>query len=410
MNYIDKYLKYKAKYLNLLNKIIVGGMAERAIQTGEINSFLFTYYDVNNWDDLLIKVRNDNNITNDNKINLLGNELGDIEHLLNDENNIDEPNKILGKEILLKIKNELEKHYNVPSLTIELILLNAKILKSNSYYNVIHEKASKYIFDDINVKRGEINEDEITEKQSIKLSIIDNDNSTGYNTKNFNAYDPKFIDILKNIFTLNDKKPSNSIIINHILKYVPVDIVKNNTIWEIKSLDDFNKNYNSIKTTKLKGYTNNNISIAGILINGKMSFNFEFTVDGKKVKNIIFELIGKKQIRIVRGKLIYEPNDINIKIPILKENPNGYDYYWYMSNSTGDRYYSPLTDQSEINNFINELKDLGIDITKIINEEELNIQLYNKKISQKKIIELLNKSNYEYLSTIMNSKKQKKMI
>jgi hypothetical protein len=270
-------------------------------------------------------------------------------------------------------------------------LLNAKILKSNSYYNVIHEKASKYIFDDINVKRGEINEDEITEKQSIKLSIIDNDNSTGYNTKNFNAYDPKFIDILKNIFTLNDKKPSNSIIINHILKYVPVDIVKNNTIWEIKSLDDFNKNYNSIKTTKLKGYTNNNISIAGILINGKMSFNFEFTVDGKKVKNIIFELIGKKQIRIVRGKLIYEPNDINIKIPILKENPNGYDYYWYMSNSTGDRYYSPLTDQSEINNFINELKDLGIDITKIINEEELNIQLYNKKISQKKIIELLNK-------------------
>jgi hypothetical protein len=391
MNYIDKYLKYKAKYLNLLNKIIVGGMAERAIQTGEINSFLFTYYDVNNWDDLLIKVRNDNNITNDNKINLLGNELGDIEHLLNDENNIDEPNKILGKEILLKIKNELEKHYNVPSLTIELILLNAKILKSNSYYNVIHEKASKYIFDDINVKRGEINEDEITEKQSIKLSIIDNDNSTGYNTKNFNAYDPKFIDILKNIFTLNDKKPSNSIIINHILKYVPVDIVKNNTIWEIKSLDDFNKNYNSIKTTKLKGYTNNNISIAGILINGKMSFNFEFTVDGKKVKNIIFELIGKKQIRIVRGKLIYEPNDINIKIPILKENPNGYDYYWYMSNSTGDRYYSPLTDQSEINNFINELKDLGIDITKIINEEELNIQLYNKKISQKKIIELLNK-------------------
>jgi hypothetical protein len=47
-----------------------------------------------------------------------------------------------------------------------------------------------------------------------------------------------------------------------------------------------------------------------------MSFNIEFTVDGKKVKNIIFELTAKK-IMDYDENPINEPNDINIKIPMF---------------------------------------------------------------------------------------------
>ncbi len=420
MNYIYKYLKYKAKYLNLLNKIIIGGMAERAIQNGEIKSFLFIYYNVDNWNDLLIKIRNDRNISNIEKINLLENELGDIKNLINDEDNIDEINKILGRETLCKIKNELIEYYKVVSTEIELILSNAINNKPNLYFDIINIKAVnkqiKYKLDDINVIRGEINEDEITEKQGIKLSIIDNDYSKGYNTKNFSAYDEKFIKILINAFTINGKEPQNQMIINQILKFVPVDIIKDNTIWEIKSLNDSNKDSNSIKDTKLKGFENKkNVSIGDILIDGTIGFKFEFTPDGKKVKNIIFSLTGKIGYN---KKPIYDPNDINIKIPILKENPNGYDYYWYMSNSSGDRYYSPLTDQNEINNFINELKYLDIDITKITDYEDLEKILKNKNISVNKIDILIHKYinyesdsyNFEYLSTITHNNKTYYMI
>lgn len=409
MNYFDKYLKYKAKYLNLLNEIITGGMAKRAIKTGIIDTFLFTYYNVDNWNDLFIKIRNDNSITNIQKINLLKNELGDIEHLLNDEDNTDKTNKALGRKILDIIKYELETYYKIASIEIDFTLLNATTKTPNLYFNTINDKAKdKSIgLDDINKIRGEINEEDITEKQSIKLSIIDNDNSIGYNTKNFKAYDNNFKDTIKNAFTVNNKVPSEQMIINHILSFVPVDIIKDNTIWEIKSLSDTDKDSNSIKNTKLKGYKKENISIGGILIGGTMCFDFEFTPDGKKIKNIIFELVGKKQIGF-NGNPIYDPNGINIKMPILKENPNGYDYYWYMSNSSGDRYYSPLSDQTEINNFINELKKLNIDITKIINSRDFVKQLRYKNISLDKINMLnskylyyeTNSYNFEYLSTV----------
>lgn len=412
MNYFDKYLKYKAKYLNLLNDIITGGMSKRSIQTGEYDAFLFTYYNVDNWDSLLINIKNDNNITNIQKINLLENELGDIEHSLNDEDNTDETNKALGRKILDIIKNELETYYKIDSMEIDLILLNATTKKSNSYFDTINDKAKDNKTLGTDEIRGDINEEDITEKQSIKLSIIDNDNSIGYNTKNFKAYNNNFFETLKTAFTVNGKEPQNEMFVEQILKFVPVDIIKDNTIWEIKSLNDSDKNSNSIKNTKLKGFENKNISIGGIFIGGTIRFSFEFTSDGKKVKNIIFELIGKKQIGYNK-KPIYDPNGINIKMPILKENPNGYDYYWYMSNSSGDRYYSPLTDQSEINNFINELKELDIDITKIINDDDLENKLRNKNISTNKNDTLLHKYtyynensyNFKYLSTITYNNK-----
>ena len=72
MNYFEKYLKYKMKYFELLNKMNVsGGMAERAIETGQITTFLFKYYKVDKWDDLFIEIKNDHKLNIEQKSNLL---------------------------------------------------------------------------------------------------------------------------------------------------------------------------------------------------------------------------------------------------------------------------------------------------------------------------------------------------
>lgn len=392
MNYLKKYLKYKTKYLNLLNEIITGGMSERHIQTGEITTYLFPYYKVNNWTDLMLKIREDNNINNKEKINLLENELGDIIQLFYDKDNIDEPNKILANNIIEQIKTELINYYNVGLIELDLIEVNAQniIYDNNPHYDMVNIDAigetENGKINNIDITRGNISEKITTHKQRIKLSVLDNDNSKGFNTKDFRAYNNNFIDTLKNIIKISfdnkqNKNYINDYIINNIFRYVPIDIVKNNTIWEYKSLNDNIKNNNDIQTTKLYGFSLSNIFLGKTIENATMSFEFIFTSNGKKVQNIIFKLIGDKFIGFNNeGKKIYDPNGININIPILKENQDGYNYYWYMSNYTGDRYFSPLTNQDEKNNFLTKIKSLNIDITKINNADELTKILNDKNI------------------------------
>ena len=330
---------------------MIGGMVETNIDTGKLQSYLMDIYKTDNWDKLFNKIKNDDGLTDNQKKNLLLNELGDVIFYNYDEESNSQI-KSQSRDLFKDISNYLKNNLSVTETDIENIKSKAKAKAKDSeyenpYFNKMNELAN---FD--HETRGNMTEDNLGVNQPANLSILDKDNSEVKNTKDLSAFNQNFIKVLREDFNLTDDE-----IKEKVLKYFPVDIIKDNTIWEIKSYGDKNKSSNDFQLTKLKGFTGD-VSKNGIL--RQFEYVFNYTDDGKKVKNIIFKY-----------------GDGN-KINVLKKNDDGYDYYWYLSNKTGTRYFSPLKDEKYKEEAIKDLENKNIDINDFINLSpyEMSKKLY----------------------------------
>lgn len=362
---------------------MVGGMAKQHIDTGKLDHELFEKYGVDNMNDLIDYVMH-SELRDEEKYNFLLKEGTDIMVDLkkkaqisnNDELEkevIDTTDKIVG--LLNDFKN---KGYQITDEQKELL----KALKNdaindeiNPHYDLSFStaKQTKNTFKEQSEERGNIVEDDLTKNKTI-LEIIDDDNSTPYNTKDLNAYNLDFINALikmelgnpdfKNLTNVNLIPPQlEKILYDKFLQFVPVDIVKDNTIWEIKSFNKSvlpNNEKQKMSETKLKGFENkfwvdlNQRLGKGYSIKSTpYSYDFRYKNIGndKKVDNIYF----KFQTPISYfGKPTGKKFDFNI--PIFKTNPKGFNYYWLYDNIDKIGYINPLK-KDNFTNYDNQLNN-----------------------------------------------------
>jgi len=339
------------------------------------------------------------------KQNLLKNELGDLISIYYDKNT---DNEVKEKSAIVyhKVRDALK---DLGATENEIKKIEKKVKKETindfDYRNPYHKHMNELAKNDP-LLRGDLTEDDLTDeynekkieeniknkvkqiKQPANLTILDGDYSSPKNTKDIKAYNPEFIEVLKNKFGLN-----NNQIVENVLKYIPIDVVKNNTIWEIKSFTDDKKALNTFGKTKLEGYKGN-IYAPKKGDTKIIKYDFKYADDGKKVKNITFK---------------YKDDDKTTKsIDILKDNEKGYNYYWYMSNNTGTRYFSPLTNERYEKDELNLLKkyNLNIDDFRNMNDDDIVKNLYQLK--KYDIIPYNEKKNIVNILTDYNNKKKNK--
>jgi len=411
-----EYLKTKIpKYFFLQKKggrIIKGGMAFQNINTGLIDHELFDTLGINNLPDLIDEVMGNTTLTDEQKYNFLLKEASDVMVDLKKKADIDD-NKELKDEVeeskkkLIEELNKMrQKGYKKTPEQKEALLTITKDKSDINFNPHFHEEDKKAVqkypsdFFKKNTERGDITEEDLTNNFKL-FDFVDKDNSSIYNTKNFDAYNPDFINALLKI-TLADPdypyieandfndipKRIKDFIYEKFLKFVPVDFVKDNTIWETKSfskpiLDNTKKQ--EMKEQKIIGYNNNPIldlnSIKkGIYVGNKndlptLNYDFKYKTTGKenKVDNIYFNFDGKiKYFGKNKGKLDFK------NIHIFRNKPKGYNYYWLYDNNDKLGYYNPLKKdnykeiESQLNNSKQKLDDKG---KKVIEVENKNIRI-----------------------------------
>lgn len=227
-------------------------------------------------------------------------------------------------------------------------------------------------------EKGNISEDELIDNPAL-LTIIDRDNSKLYNTKEFGGYNPEFIQ------TLKDFGRDDEYIKNKILSYVNIDGIKDNTIWELKAFgkNSYTNNENEegkYSTAKFLGGTTNFNDI------NKKSYKIDYFIkkNGDKVKNIGYKISSY-------GKILFKGN-------ILKENPNGYNYYVLENNKDGIQYYN-IGNEENFDKGYNQIKS-GKEYVNILNKD------FTKFSSQ---FGLRNKGFKGTIKDFINSKNMKKI-
>lgn len=371
------YGGYK-NYKKAMRRSMKGGMVEANIDTGKLQSYLFDVYKTDNWDELFDKIKNDDGLTDNQKKNILLNELGDTVFYNYDEDS-NKKIKSQSKELFKDIANYLINDLSTSDEDIEKIKTKAKSkAKDNNYENPYFNKMDELANNDPET-RGDMTEDNLGTNQPANLSLLDRDNSEVKNTKDLDAFNPNFIKVLRKDFNLTDDE-----IKKKVLKYFPVDIIKGKTIWEIKSYGDKNKSSNDFQLTKLNGFEGD-VSKNGTL--KPFEYIFNYTDDGKKVKNITFKHSGGKTINT------------------LNKNDDGYDYYWYLSNKSGTRYFSPLKDEKYKEDAIKKIDNKNIDINdfKKLSPFEINRKLYDD-------YNIVNKSDNEKITEYINNLLKNKPI
>jgi len=193
------------------------------------------------------------------------------------------------------------------------------------------------------VERGDNTEVIVKNKPQI-LSKVDGDTSEVFNTKDINAsyYNPEFIQTLRDIYGSKKRKEKfEDWVENKYLQYMPVDAIKKNTIWELKSHKDNKKDYQPYAKTKIEGYRNPNEGVIYEIIFDDNAKN----PNKKMLKNIYFSHEG-------------------ISVPVLVDNPKGYNYLTLFNNQDVRGYYNPMVDINlETSNII---KDNDIEFLKAI--------------------------------------------
>ena len=177
---------------------------------------------------------------------------------------------------------------------------------------------------DINTERGNVTEEFLDIDPEVKiLNTLDRDNSQPLNSKNSDAFTDKFIGTLYKKFKGNIDK------IDNFLSHYPIDIIKDKTIWEIKSFQKLTnpdtKKFHDMSMSKIRGYKD--YSMRYINIGSKDSPEY-------KLENIYYKI--QKSIDYSTGKRTYE------YIPTLPEKEKGYNYYWLMNNKDRLAYTNPL--------------------------------------------------------------------
>lgn len=412
-------LGYKPTFYNM-----IGGMAFQNINTGKLDHELFEKYGVDNMNDLIDYVM-DSNLTDGEKYNFLLKEgtdiMIDLKKKAEISNNnelekevIDTTDKIVG--LLNDFKNKGYQKTDEQKELLKAIKKDDINDEVNPHYDLSFSTAKqiKNTFKEQSEERGNIVEDDLTKNKTI-LEIIDDDNSTSYNTKDLNAYNLDFINTLlkmtfgdpsiDNITSVEEIPPNIvKLLYDKFLQFVPVDIVKDNTIWEIKSFNKSvlpNNTSQKMSETKLKGFENkfwtnlNNSLGNGYSIKASpYSYEFKYKENGneKKIDNIYFKFnapisyYGKST-----GK------KFSFDLPIFKTNPKGYDYYWLYDNKDKIGYINPL--KKENNHYLN----------KQLNNPNTEVDSKGKKIIGVKN-EDIRIMPYSYAKTIKDFKSKNKTL
>ena len=194
------------------------------------------------------------------------------------------------------------------------------------------------------VERGDNTEVIVKNKPQI-LSKIDGDTSDVFNTKDINAsyYNPEFIQTLRDIYGSKKRKENfEDWVEKEYLQYMPVDFMKKNTIWELKSHKDNKKDYQPYAKTKIEGYRNPGEGVIYDLLYDNNSKN----PNKKMLKNIYFSHEGQS-------------------VPVLVDNPKGYNFLTLFNNQENRSYYNAMVDKKlETNDLIQDDK---IELLKIFN-------------------------------------------
>lgn len=233
-----------------------------------------------------------------------------------------------------------------------------------------------------NVEKGNVSENKLIDKD-ILLTFIDKDESKAYNTKDMNGLNNDFIQTLKNIGMSDDD------IKNKVLEKLNFDVVKDNTIWELKA---FGKNSYDVEKydrySKAKFYGSELTTIVFNDKNGKKKYyelQYDFKIKNNKVVDISYVLQPKY-------------NQTNIYVgSIIKSNPNGYNYYIMENNKDTIQYINPLKDDNwkNIDNQIKQgKKGINIPNSKFLKFPKSYIENFNK-IRLKKSNRLNDKKIYE---------------
>lgn len=348
---------------------MIGGMAFQNVNTGHYDHELFEEFGANNMVDLITRVI-DYPLWNENdKMNFLLKEYLDFEGDLKERNKIlnDEDRELEREKISLllnkQIDNLLNKGYELTELQAKefnQVLTDPKY-KENPFYKYEKNKAIRTAEkNEVNIQRGNLTEEDITESY-LFTELIDKDKSKLFNTKMLEAYSDEFKNFLVDIATNGKYKNFHDLdllpkeemvevrqkIFKDYLEYIPIDLIKGETLYEVKSFQSpINKKdgFQEIGKSKLFGYTINTRD--GCLLN----YSFGLTDDGKKVENILCTYkTGKTSIlKEDENGDIYEENiykkTLAQDMPILKNRPDGYNYYWLLSNSDTTGYINPLQD------------------------------------------------------------------
>ena len=354
---------------------IKGGMAKQDINTGKIIDELYEDYNVNTFEELIERIDQDVSLTDEQKRNMFLKEFIDNSVMYKDakENNDDELkkeakenmillNEALGnlakrnfsvfedkdvQDLIQTLSHKKPAEQTIEELEKDLTEGAEKVnldYQQNPHYDYANQKAKDKF------ERGDIVEDEL-DKNRYFLELIDEDKTPSYNTKDLDGYNPDFVKEMTRIITgdmTNDLDTLPDNIKNHFvnemkdefLKFVPVDIIKGNTIWEIKSfnIDIYKKGNQPMKYSKLDGYSGTFYRPLpdNEHIKGKYSYSFDYDKNANKIKNIYFNFDGKVK------KFDKTLKKINFNVPVLKPNTNDYNYYWAFDNEKSFGYINPV--------------------------------------------------------------------
>lgn len=262
------------------------------------------------------------------------------------------------------------------------------------------------------INRGDVSE-ETTEKEPYLYGLMGDitDINDVHNTKSLDAYSDEFLDVLIKLYGVTDTRgnpvsastlknmkhtdPTRytqivSDMVDGVLKWMPVDSVKGNTLYENKSYSNpISKQRKTgspyegeqkFQTTKLNGYTSNlyyhkngrklgayyivnpsnyTFTIDKASIPGKVkNIYLDYNIIGNKVKNSVFDRTNVRQLR-------------KTNIPVFKDIPGGYNYRWVMDNKDGIAFVNPLDPKrkpelkTKRDQYGNMVDDLYIDNSKL---------------------------------------------
>jgi len=178
----------------------------------------------------------------------------------------------------------------------------------------------------VDTVRGDLTEEYVELDPKIKiLKTLDHDKSVPLNSKNSDAYNEEYVMLLLSQNNNDFDK------VQDILSHFPIDIIKNNTIWEIKSFKELSnpdtKRSHEMSVSKIAGY-------------GDYSFRYINTGTEEKPKYKLDNIYYKVKE--------YNPASHSMRtkyIPTLPIKTNGYDYYWLMNNKDRIAYTNPLANK-----------------------------------------------------------------
>ncbi len=392
MNYYYKYLKYKMKYLNLLDKInVYGGMPNLnnknkvVEQIIEINDNGISQLKNVNINTFIKKIKN-KPYTIDEQIIALESAIIESYNLINNikENNKHDKINISIKKLLLEYdklkKLHTYKKFNELSKLKEIAEI--KELKNNNEitnaffdhvqkctiidFEKLNKNKQKKLLDGVKQKLSDNNKIKFDKLQTelekynylkdkfincergnnseflginnpIPIQCFTGDFSEIKNSKNISAYLQESICFIKQETNLDNDE------LIDIFKFFPIDGISNKTLYELKSFDKNSENmlFSKYKLTKIYGYTNENydLQLGNKKFTGLLSFiikyKFPSIITNNKIgiENIIINMIGTIEYKnIITGQIIKRYVNI-INLNLLKQRLEGYDYIWVEYNS-----------------------------------------------------------------------------